>query len=276
MIIKNISILILLMPLILSAQDKFPKPDGWQVIEKVDTYNRDNLWEYINGAAEQFHDYGFEELKTAELKSKKISAVVDVYNMGKSLNAFGIYMTERPRKGEYLQIGTEAVITLPSQGLLLKGPYYVKINFFDGKLTKKMGLALLEAIANDLPSAEAELKELSLLPVENRIPGSTFYTKSGYQGLSELKNCLAAEYECNDGKYQYFVIISESEQDAANIEESLSAKWKAMEIEGNHFLYRKIPYKGFAGIYLGPEGMIGVTDSPDKDTMISRLKNIIR
>ena len=268
---KCFSILILLLPLFLFSQEQFPVLKGWEVLSETEVYDTDNLWEYINGAAEQFYDYGFEELKAAEFKSKKISASVDIYNMGTSLNAFGIYMTERSRKGNYLDIGTEAVVTPPSQGLLLKDKYYVKINFFDGKLTEKLGIALLKQIEKGLPGENSKPQEIDLLPEENRVAGSIFYSKKGYQGLSELKNCLAAKYEIDEKKYQYFVVIPESEKDGAEIEDALIAKWKKTEKDGHYVLYRKIPYKGYIGIFLGPEGMLGVTDCPDKGTMLERL-----
>ena len=267
----------LFLPLTLLSQEKFPTLNGWEIISEVDSYNSENLWEYINGAAEQFYDYGFEELKSAEFKSETISAVIDIYDMGTALNAFGIYMTERPRKGNYLNIGTEAIVTPPAQALLLKDKYYVKINFFDGDLTDKNGSALLKEIDSGLPGESKKPKEIDLLPEENKVEASTFYSKNGYQGLSELKNCLAARYE--DGEetsYEFFVIILESKEHEDKFINSLNNKWKPINQNGHEILYRKIPYKGYMGILNGRNGIIGVTDSPDIETMKRRLLTTIK
>ena len=268
---------LLFLPLILLSQEKFPALDGWEIIGEVDSYNQENLWEYINGAAEQFYEYGFEELKSAEFKSGTISAVIDIYDMGTPLNAFGIYMTERPRKGNYLNIGTEAIVTPPAQGLFLKDKYYVKINFFDGSLTEKNGMTLLKEIDRGLPGESNKPKEIDLLPLENQVEASVFYSKNGYQGLSELKNCLAARYE--DGEetsYEFFVIILESKEHEDKFINSLKNKWKLINQNGSEILYRKIPYKGYIGILYSKNGIVGVTDSPDIETMTRRLLTTIK
>ena len=53
---------------VLSAQaEDFPKLKGWTPVSEVSTYEPENLWEYINGAAELFLAYGFQFLRSCDL-----------------------------------------------------------------------------------------------------------------------------------------------------------------------------------------------------------------
>ena len=57
-IMKITALLVLAASIPLSAVE-FPDVEGWEKTSEVKTYTPDNLWEYINGAADQFIEYGF-------------------------------------------------------------------------------------------------------------------------------------------------------------------------------------------------------------------------
>ena len=143
----NLIILLFLLTVSLFASNiDFTKMKGWTPVDSVATYDDSNLWEYINGAADQFIAYDFQELYSCEMKSENMEGVIDVYNMGNPLNAFGIYKTERGDVPDKLKIGTESVITSPMQALMLKDIYYIKVSIYEGKLDKKSGEELLNEI----------------------------------------------------------------------------------------------------------------------------------
>ena len=58
-VVLNI-IMLLLMSVIGSNATDFPDIKGWQPQGEVLRYNSENLYEYINGAADQFIAYGFQ------------------------------------------------------------------------------------------------------------------------------------------------------------------------------------------------------------------------
>ena len=106
----------------LSAQEVgFPEVEGWSVASEVHSYTADNLWEYINGAAELFVEYDVQTCYTGDLASGGLVVTVDYYDMGTPLNAFGVYVRERPDPGIEIVGATEALISPPYQALLLKG-----------------------------------------------------------------------------------------------------------------------------------------------------------
>ena len=124
--------LLLLLPVISQAEE-FPEVKGWHPEGEVKVYGTDDLWEYIDGAAERFVIYGFQILRFREFSKEDLMLTAEIYDMGSPLNAFGIYTTERPAEGKRLSIGSEAVIG-PSHCLLLKDQYYVKIIMLRGLL----------------------------------------------------------------------------------------------------------------------------------------------
>ena len=269
---KLIIILLLLNPLLIYSQE-FPNIEGWQIGADVIQYNPENLWEYINGGADQFIDYGFESLQAAELSNNSILVTADIYDMKLPLNAFGIYMTQKPEDSKILSIGTESSISLPAQCLLLKDRYYVKIHVLNGELNENVGKDLLEAINKALPGHKNFPNEFSLLPESGRKKGSLGHVRKNFLGLSELNNCIFANYlDDNNDKFLYFAIIPESNNSPELIMKTFMEKWKLTELDGQQICYRDIPYKGFIGIIQKDANLLGVANVKDKNILLDRLK----
>ena len=256
--------------------DEFPVIIGWEAISEAMYYNPDNLWEYINGAADQFIDYGFQSLTMGEFSADSIAVSIDIYDMGKPIHAFGVYATESRGIAERYSIGAEAVIVPPSQCLMFKGKYYIKIYAFEGELSVTSGKNLLKKIAAVLTGSTDLPAELDLLPKLGQITASRGYTKVGYLGLSELKDCAYAIYKKSDGQeFQLFKMIISADESARNVLCNLGQNWEEMEIEGYPVYYRKIPYQGMTGLILTKSGIFGATDALDREHLLQRLKIFI-
>ncbi|MGQ9730333.1 MAG: DUF6599 family protein [Candidatus Zipacnadales bacterium] len=105
-------------------------PRGWKVVGEPQTFNADNLYEHINGAAPGYLRYDFrcltvETLQLAEDPATEV--LVEIYEFGNHLDAFGIYSNERAPKLEFLKLGAEGYFVGPNVRFY-KGPYYVKLN----------------------------------------------------------------------------------------------------------------------------------------------------
>lgn len=250
----------------------FPDIEGWKPVSEVMTKDPEGLWEYIDGAAEQFLAYDFQLLQYRDLSMEELSVTVEIYDMATPLNAFGMYMTERPSKSERLSIGAEAVILPPYQCLLLKDRYYVKVNVYEGKMTAEHGTSLLSAIAERLPGTGTLPPELALLPVEGKIPGSEGYTREGYLGVSELSNCLYAKYNGDKGeKFQYFAIILPPDEPIKTVWVPLMLQWKPARHAGHSILYREVPYKGKLGVIKTESGVFGATNAETEKDLLRKL-----
>ncbi len=97
----------------LPVEKLLPTPgfaEGWVIKEKVDIYTEKDLYKYINGEAELYYPYGFKALATAvyaRSDNPEIGIVADIYEMGSSMDAFGIYSRYRDPDEELVDIGTE-------------------------------------------------------------------------------------------------------------------------------------------------------------------------
>lgn len=98
---------------------------GWKVAREDALYNRDTLYDYIDGGAELYLSYGFKRcINRTYVKPLQPDMVVDLFDMGTSENAFGVFShsmeTDETRFGQ----GSQS-----SEGLVLfwKGRYYVSI-----------------------------------------------------------------------------------------------------------------------------------------------------
>jgi len=149
-------------------------------LEKVGApqiYAGDELFDYINGGAPQFLEYGFIEVATQELLYREHTYIFDVYRFADPLAAFGVFSIRRsPRGGPLGEFAYSSATDY--QALLAYGPYYIEIAAYESTsqtLGEMEFLARLGTAALDRTEAPRNLTETSLfrtLPAEARIAGS--------------------------------------------------------------------------------------------------------
>ncbi|MGD2218541.1 MAG: hypothetical protein PVJ64_17415, partial [Gemmatimonadales bacterium] len=246
----------------------FPEVEGWTLASEVLTYDADNLWEYINGAAELFVQYDVQTCRTADLTSGDLVVTVDLYDMGSPLNAFGVFKQENPG-GPPLAGATLAVVSLPYQALLLEGATYAKVNAIEGELTDASGRELLEALARALPGEPTLPAELGLLPEEGKVAGSEGYQRQAFLGLSELPGCVYADYSGPaDATWQGFVVVPPAGSSPTSVWEALAADWATLEERGLTVLYREIPYRGLVGVTVVDGSIVGASGAADQAELL--------
>ncbi len=250
----------------------FPKIKEFEPDGEAMFYQPDNLYEYINGAADAYLAYGFSHLGSRDFSFKGLKFTVDIYNMGSRINAFGMFQTERPVEAIGLDIGVKAVISPPYQCLLLKGSNYVKINIFEGEFTLKTGKIILEAIAAVLEGSKDLPNEIKLLPQEFKIVNTDGYNCDAYLGMSILQRCVYAKYKVKDKTVQYYVIVPTKKESTKQTWKKLTDKWEKEKLGKKTVLFKKIPYKGFTGVVLTDGKILGVADCEDKEQMLDLLK----
>jgi hypothetical protein len=258
-------------------ESDFPHIEGWTRAGEVLIYDADNLWEYINGAAELFVEYDVQTCHTADLSSGDLTVTIDLYDMGTPLNAFGVYNRESSGAAAPIPNAVEATISPPYQALLLKGATYAKVNAIEGELTEGSGRELLEAVARALPGETAYPRELQLLPESGKVAGSEGYQSRGFLGLTELTRCLYAEYsDSGEQTWQGFVMLPPAGASPASVWDALAVEWDSLEQGDLQVLYREIPYVGLAGAVQTDVGLLGVSGAADQAELLSRLDGFIR
>jgi len=232
---------------------------------------------YINGAADLFLSYGFERLASQEFTKDSLVVMVDVYDMGKPLNAFGIYCAQRPADETRRQAGTEAVIFPPYQALMFKDRFYVKVNISQGKLENETALDLLQKVAAHLAGTAGYPQECALLPGKDRKPDSFAYSRQRFSGLSELYSCVSAEYQSPGfGSYTCFAVAGLNKDELEAMWETIAGKWKTDSAKGEDICYRLIPQKGYIGAIKKKGTILGISGIRQKSRLFEMMERLKR
>jgi len=84
--------------------------DGWQVADGPTDYDSETLYEYLNGGAPLYLDFGFQGMAHVRYQlgdDSLASVTLDVYDMGSDLGAFGLYRSGRQPDAEVRDWGAE-------------------------------------------------------------------------------------------------------------------------------------------------------------------------
>lgn len=113
-----------------SKIDPFPASGavaGWQKTSDTRTFAAKDLWQYIDGDAEQYISAGVVSTSTSDYKYQgQLEAVVDVYTMGGPEGARKILETGLTRDAKTVPLGDECVQYAQSVAFR-KGPTLVRI-----------------------------------------------------------------------------------------------------------------------------------------------------
>ena len=100
---------------------------GWEKTGDTRTFAAKDLWQYIDGDAEQYIAAGVVTTSTADYKHQgQLEAVVDVHTMRDAEGARKILETGLTREAKTIQLGDECVQYAQSV-IFRKGPYLVRI-----------------------------------------------------------------------------------------------------------------------------------------------------
>jgi len=252
-----------------AEQSGFPKAEGWTQAGEVRVYTAENLWEFINGAAVLFVEYGVRTCQTADLSAAGVSVTVDLYDMASPLRAVGVFKRESAGRGVDLTGATIAALSPPYQALMVKGSTYVKVNVYEGELTESEGRQLLQGLAASIPGEAVMPPEFSLLPEERKVAGSEGYQPGSFLSLAELEDCLYAQYEGSEGEsWEGFVVLPSA---ASDVWDALADQWESFEQDGLTVLFREVPYSGLVGVTRTDAGMFGVSGAADEAQLRERL-----
>jgi len=270
---KLITVMLILLPLLIALSNDFPTIKGWEKAGEIKTYYPNNLWEYINGAADNFVSYGLKELNYCDIKKDSLIVTVNIYNMNNPLNAYGIYTSEKGAEQTTYDIGVESILSLPYQCLLLKDQYYVKIDVYEGQLTEEIAVQLLKAVSEALPGSNEPPEVLKTLPSENKIKDSENFIKENFLGLEVLKNCAFAEYKTDTTEYKVFKAIVNKEEEKEYVS-NLKKKWDIQQFKDMEILYRKVPYSGYVGVSTIDNTITGIAGIEDLQLLFSALYDL--
>jgi hypothetical protein len=158
----------------LYPENRVPQDDfvpGWRRAEHKKVFARKELFNYIDGGAELFLEFGFDNLVIQRYQKGNSELTLEAYQTESPESALGIYLVkcgkETPVEGIEARNSGEK-----TQFTILKGRYFIHINNFerDEKLLSVM-VALARQVLESIPEEKpAEL--FDYLPSENVVHGS--------------------------------------------------------------------------------------------------------
>jgi hypothetical protein len=100
---------------------------GWEKTSNTRVYAAKDLWQYIDGDAEQYIAAGVVSTSTSDYKyQNQLDAVVDVYTMGDSAGARKILESGESSGAKNVQVG-DSGLAYEQSVIFRKGPYLVRI-----------------------------------------------------------------------------------------------------------------------------------------------------
>lgn len=257
---------------------------GWALDGPVKKYTGEDLFEYINGEAELYLQFGFKILTTGLYLKEgddKRGIAADVYEMGSELEAFGMYANYRKPEAESIKAGTEGFAG-PSQLMFYQGRYFVQLNA-SGSASQDQAVfqTLAGMISRNLPASPQSPPELALLRIPALIPKTEKYIPQSVLGYPFFKKGLTAQALLNGRPVRIFVLLEGS---IAGARHTAQAYGKALEEKG--VALKKEPKSSaeilcaqdplYGGVCLQPVGsyVLGVADLPDPARGLSLIRQL--
>jgi hypothetical protein len=252
----------------------FPEMAGWKQSDDIQIFSPKNLYDYIDGGADLYLKYDFQELKVAEYQNdQKASVTVEVYRHKTPTHAFGIYSQERLSNANYLEIGAQGYYEKGSLNFLVTN-YYVKLSSVNtGPEDDEILLAFAKKVVKILGGKGSLPSILSSFPREGEKKNSEKFIDKEFLGYSFFHFAFTADYELSGKKFKLFVIEGIDQKDCRNvIQEYLSHTGNLQNKveEGRYQL--KDPYHGDMDFYWKGNYIWGALDLDDATLRSKVLK----
>jgi hypothetical protein len=218
-----------------------PEIQGWKLAEAVEIYKPETLFEYIDGAAEAYLGYDFQQLlvSTFQKEGTESSVTLEIYDLGTPLNAFGIFSSERYPEIPEVPFGLAGYL----EGEVLNfiaGPYYVKLLCYNGEASTTDYLKeFAQAVDKKIKEKGNWPAVFRLFPPAGLVKNSEKYIKKNFMGFDFLANGYAVSYRSGHDEYDAFVIEARTEGEAQSSHQKLLDFYAGEKVpfvqEGNRY-----------------------------------------
>lgn len=229
--------------------------DGWLAEKPTKTFISQNLYGYINGGAELFLEFGFDQLRIQRYKNSGRELELELYRMKTPRGALGIYLMKAGKEEPLREIPVRNTAN-KYQVIMTSGQYYIQINNFAGDTStvstiKSLGQKIVSQI-----DQEYDGNLFRYLPKENIISNSellfcgpysiqaiyTFGKGDPLQLNGEIFG-VAADYFSDTGETYSQLIVPYPSREKANVVftdmiNNLDPYLKILELAPDHFIFK--------------------------------------
>ncbi len=255
----------------------FPNLGGWEKEFNYEVYTPNDLWDYIDGAADAYLSQEFVDLHIAEYSKGQDVIRAEIYRHKDDDHGFGIYSQERSPDLNFIDIGAKAY----QEGAILNflnGNYYVKIYASTEKKSVTNAMKnLAEQISKTINRDPKLPAILSFFPSENHISNADAFISTNFMGHEFLNSVYKASYKTGDTSFNMFIIRA---LNAAACEQILR-KYMEFAKQGDEKLSQgrliiHDPYNGSIEILWKDNLIMGVSNTDDKDLAWKYLEKAVK
>lgn len=262
--------------------------DGWVVKDEAQAYEGGDLYLYIDGGAEIYHEYGFKKVLAQDYWKGERSVTLEIFEMASPESAFGIFSFKRSKEGTTMGIGSAD--SLEDYYLnFWKGRFLVTLTGMNQDKESVAGIqSIARAVDKKILDTADTPKLLNALPAEGLIASSPKYLK-GPLGLYNiyafftndvfgLKEAVKGDYASGVG---VFVFRYDSPDEAAGrfpaLEEAFreSPKYRGFRKDGDVFMLKDEKERVFR---IGLQGrfILMITGAPSIGTEVEAFAKLAR
>jgi hypothetical protein len=255
------------------TMSQFPEIPGWKL--KVDdrVYNSGDLWELINGAADIFLSYYFEDLHIGEYTKKNQMIRVELYRHKTVDDAYGIYTAERMPDYPLVSVGAQGY---KSQGVLnfTAGNYYVKIMSAGIDEADEISIAsTAEKIDASLMQPKLMPDILNLFPEEGKVMLSDSYIAQNFMGYTFFHHAFTAKYE-NPADFQLFIIRLPPEEIQKMVDQYIAMMKEDKVTRSNELIIVNDLFNGTVFLNQTNNILVGVVNTQDEEIARSYISKV--
>ena len=259
--------------------------DGWRMIGTPTFYDEDNLFEYINGKAEEYRAYDFCMLVSVQYglgDSEDESVTVDIYDMAADANAFGIYSAQRYPEADYVEIGDQGFFNEASLEFW-KGRYFTKISTAaPSEALKDAMIQFGQHISSKISGESKPPAILSCLPEKGYVDNSAVFALRDIMGQSFLKNGIVAEYIIDRTPSRLFLTQYSSSEKALEALNSFGkflsdsgGEIEALSDTGDRAFTTEVSFYGRVVVFCQGVFVGGILNAPDGSSTTDLLEDVL-
>lgn len=245
----------------------FPEIQGWELVQEYPVYYPENLWDYINGAADAYLSYQFIDLHIAEYERNDETVIkVEVYRHKSPDYSFGIYSQERSPDYYFQKFGTQGY-SEESLVHFITGKYYVKVTSNStGRIITEGLTNIAHRIAESLGKPGTLPDQLIYFPLKGKIPNTEKFVADNFLGHDFISRVFTQDYEVNDNEFIMFLLERDAETGCEKILESYY-KFTGQDVplkQGHHIITDR--YNGRIQLIWEDKQIWGIMNLDDDNT----------
>src|SRR4030043_774583 len=242
----------------------WPVLNGYKIITKYPVYLPENLWDFINGAADGYNALGFQDLHVAEYKKGKDVIKLEIYRHSDHTMAFGIYASERSPSYRFINLGAQGY-TIDGITNFFTGNYYVKIRTYSKKPGTIQAAESLSLRVAGMLGGDTKMPDLlTRFPDGGKKLNEENYINESVLGHQFLNKAFKASYEAGSDNFNIYLMKFNTTQEAFSTAE------KYLALSGIE------PDQSDSGKYVFTDGYNGTIFLSWKENMIVMISGLAK